>query len=101
MCLFFISTLFVSCTKPEDKKVSTSDELAESMPAEMEPWFGDFDGMVERRRIRAIVAYSQMADSREALPMICLRNSRPGLTKNLRKKQSKYMLSSSLSAATH
>jgi membrane-bound lytic murein transglycosylase MltF len=59
ICLVFISTLFLGCSKPEDKAASTGDEFMESMPADMEPWFGDLDGMVERRRIRALVAYSQ------------------------------------------
>jgi membrane-bound lytic murein transglycosylase MltF len=61
------------------------------MPAEMEPWFGDFDGMVERRRIRAIVAYSQMlyfvdGGQQRGITYDLLKKFETGINKKFKKK---------------
>ncbi len=39
--------------------IAETDSAPEESLLEMKPWIGDFDGMVERREIRALVVYSK------------------------------------------
>lgn len=57
--VFMLSILISSCSKQEDKTASGAGDTTESALAEIKPWSGDFNDMVERRMIRALVIHSQ------------------------------------------
>lgn len=42
-------------------ELPTSEDVSQDLPLPDERWTGDFDGMLKRRRIRALVAYSRSA----------------------------------------
>lgn len=58
--LFVLLVLITGCSKKEDKTASIAEGITESALVETKPSFGDFDNMVEKRIIRALVVYSKM-----------------------------------------
>ena len=86
-----LSILITGCSKQEDKAISVAEDTTESALAEMEPWVGDFDGMVERRVIRALVVYSKMLyfvdrGQQRGLTYEILKKFEDGINKKLKKK---------------
>jgi len=59
LCAALGALLFAAAPASPAQQAAKPAGALRALPTEMQPWKGDFDGMVERRQIRVLVPYSR------------------------------------------